>query len=140
MGGCGGQAYAELIRGDMGLKRYTLLDIVGEMKAPFADPRSIQRSDVRDMALQAWELTPREQFNLLTMSYDKEVHTHTSTHARIPIRTRARVCVGACVGDALRHGDAPLGCRGAATVPPRLLRCGGRVGASAPSGDGPAWS
>ena len=104
----------------MGLKRYTLLDIVGEMKAPFADPRSIQRSDVRDMALQAWELTPREQFNLLTMSYDKEVHTHP--HVRTHTHPHARARVRGCVR---RRRSTTRTC------PTRLPRCGHRAAASA---------
>jgi hypothetical protein len=57
----------------MGLKQLTLADIVAEMKAPFADPRKLDRGDVRDMKLRSWELTPREQFNLLTMSTDRLV-------------------------------------------------------------------
>ena len=104
---CGGlQAYAELIRGDMGLKQLTLSDIVAEMKAPFADPRKLDRTDVRDMKLRSWELTPREQFNLLTMSQDRLVRL-------VPQRRRGSgTCpepVPACVCVCVWLGDRGIG-------------------------------
>ncbi len=85
--GAGGvQAYAELIRGDMGLKQLTLGDIVAELKAPFADPRRLDRPDTLPMKLRAWELTPREQFNLLTMTHDRLVRPAPAPLLPLPLR------------------------------------------------------
>ncbi len=84
----------------MGLKQLTLGDIVAELKAPFADPRRLDRADTLPMKLRAWELTPREQFNLLTMTSDRLVRARPRPPVPAPVTPCPPCCGPSHVGGA----------------------------------------